>query len=131
VNANLPASFAGHSVHLRHIFATAITGLQNWSHCNREQGEMSSKSPKIMPLAAALTALTGASVFVATPADAKNTEQQGVNPSDASQATSLAPNRIVSVGEDFLGFLVTKAADGLVVADHTSHYSHSSHYSGR
>ena len=90
---------------------------------------MSSKTPRIISLAAALAALTGTTAVVSDPADAKTTEPSAADPTDGTKAIGLTPNRIVSVGEDLLGFIVSKAADGTVVADHTSHYSHSSHSS--
>ena len=88
-----------------------------------------SKTPKILPLAAALAALAGISTTVSDPANAKLTEPTEPDGLGATSATKPTPNRIVSMGEDFLGFTVTTAADGTVVADHSSHYSHSSHSS--
>jgi hypothetical protein len=95
---------------------------------------MPRKSPIIMPLAAALAALAGTAAIVADPADAKTTDQDVSNSPKAMQPGGMTPNRIVSVGGDFLGFIVTNKADGTVLAEHyshTSHSSHSSHYSSR
>jgi hypothetical protein len=90
---------------------------------------MPSKPPKIMSLAAALAALTGTGAAVSAPADAKTAEPRVADATDAKPVSGLEPNRIVSVGEDFLGFIVTDLADGTVLAQHYSHYSHSSHSS--
>ena len=95
---------------------------------------MPKKLPTIMPLAAALAALTGTAAIIAAPADAKTTEPVTSDSIKATEPSGAAPNRVVSVGEDFLGFIVTNKADGTVLAQHYSHYSHSSHashYSGR
>lgn len=90
---------------------------------------MSRSVPKLMSLAAALAALAGASAIVSDPAEAKTTEPPNVQPSEVAKASGLNPNTIVGVGEDFLGFIVTKASDGTMMAAHTSHYSHQSHAS--
>ena len=90
---------------------------------------MPSKAPKIMPLAAALAALTGTAGIVAGPATAKTVEPTDADPAGATLARSSAPNQIVSVGRDFLGFIVTDQADGTVLAEHYSHTSHASHSS--
>ena len=41
----------------------------------------------------------------------------------------LEPNAHFQVGEDLLGFVMTKQADGTIVAGHSSHSSHASHAS--
>jgi hypothetical protein len=81
-----------------------------------------------MPLAAALAGLTGTAAVVA-PASASAPEPQGLDQATTAKATGLVPNKIVSMGTDFMGFLVTKTASGTVVAQHASHASHASHYS--
>jgi hypothetical protein len=90
---------------------------------------MSSTSPKIMSLAAALAALAGTSAIVSDRAEAKATSPTDATTPDTRRPTDLTPNQIVSVGEDFLGFIVTTAADGTMLAQHYSHVSHSSHSS--
>jgi hypothetical protein len=90
---------------------------------------MPRKSPIIMPLAAALAALTGTAAVVAAPAEAKTIDRGPSKSADATPVSGLMPNRIVSIGEDLLGFIVTDMADGTVVAQHYSHSSHSSHAS--
>jgi hypothetical protein len=90
---------------------------------------MPSKPPKIMSLAAALAALTGTGAAISAPADAKTAELRAADSTNTKQVSGLGPNRIVSIGEDFLGFIVTDSADGTVLAQHYSHYSHSSHSS--
>jgi hypothetical protein len=83
------------------------------------------KEKTIVPLAAALAALTGtanASVPASTETVTKSTEAQ-------VGAASIQPNVVYKAGEDLLGLLVTQKSDGTVVAQHSSHYSHSSHAS--
>ena len=90
---------------------------------------MSHKAPKIVPLAAALAALTGTAAMTAASAEAKITDTNEPNVTQAMRATSLTPNQVMSVGEDLLGFIVSTASDGTLVAQHVSHASHSSHAS--
>jgi hypothetical protein len=90
---------------------------------------MSNNRPGLMSLAAALAGLAGTSAMVTDPALAKAPESQSPEQSTAAQATGLVPNKIVSTGADFMGFLVTKSLSGTVVAQHASHASHASHYS--
>ena len=90
---------------------------------------MSKQSPKIVPLAVALAALTGTTAIASGPAEAKATNHEESNSADAMQATGRTPNRLLSVGEDLLSFTVTTAADGTMVAQHESHVSHASHSS--
>ena len=98
---------------------------------------MARNFPRIMSLAAALAGLTGVAAIVSTPVEAKTSGSTEAAPTTMAQASILTPNWVVSVGQDFLGFLVTKAADGTVQAEHyshqshASHSSHSSHYSSR
>jgi hypothetical protein len=96
---------------------------------DREEAEVPSKAPKIVPLAAALAALTGVAIVVADSAEAKPTEPRDPRSTDAMLPTGLTPNRFMSVGEDLLGFTVTTAHDGTMIAQHVSHSSHSSHSS--
>ncbi len=90
---------------------------------------MSRNVPKLMSLAAALAALAGASAIISDPAEAKTSDPRSADLAEAAKATGLIPNTLVSAGEDFLGFIVTKASDGTVLAQHVSHYSHRSHAS--
>jgi hypothetical protein len=99
---------------------------------------MSTKSPRILSLAAALSALTGMTAVAPGPAEAKPIgPQESIAPDTTMPASDLTPNQILSVGKDFLGFIVTDTADGTVLAQHyshtshASHASHASHYSGR
>jgi len=99
---------------------------------------MSNKSPRILSLAAALSALAATAVVASDPADAKAVGPQESTAPDATKPVSdLIPNQILSVGTDLLGFIVNNNGDGTVVAQHVSHASHashashSSHYSGR
>jgi hypothetical protein len=96
---------------------------------------MPNKSPKIVSLAAALAALTHGASSVATSAEAK-ADRGGVSDheSDAVRSHGTALNRLITTGDDLLGFIVTDLPDGTVVAQHyshASHASHASHYSSR
>jgi hypothetical protein len=88
---------------------------------------MAEKSKVVLSLGAALASLTGLSV---QGADAK-----AVVANDPSAATAentaikLEANAHYQVGEDLLGFFMTKQADGTIVAQHSSHASHHSHAS--
>ena len=98
---------------------------------------MSTNTPKIMPLAAALATLVGTGAMVGHPAEAKTANPVESTVPNTEHMSGLTPNRIISVGKDFLGFIVTTAADGTMLAQHyshtshASHSSHSSHYSSR
>lgn len=95
-----------------------------------------SQGSKIVPLAVALAALAGTTT-VASPAEAKVTEPNTPKALIGVQGAKPEPNTLARVGEDYLGFVVSKAEDGTVVAwhsshaSHASHASHSSHYSSR
>jgi hypothetical protein len=89
---------------------------------------MKRKPVVILPLASALGALAGNAMV---PAEAKSPPT--TDPSFASEAAAVKSdqkaNTFVSTGESLLGFVVTKQADGTIVADHESHASHASHES--
>jgi hypothetical protein len=89
---------------------------------------MAEKSKVLFSLGAALASLTG----LTQGADAKSIAGNEVG---SSVAENSANNRLANahyrVGEDLLGFVMTKRADGTVVADHASHASHASHSSSR
>jgi hypothetical protein len=88
---------------------------------------MAEKSKILLSLGAALASLTGMSV--------QGAEAKPVVGNDASTSTAentvtkLEPNAHFQVGEDLLGFVMTKQADGTIVAGHSSHSSHASHAS--
>jgi hypothetical protein len=86
------------------------------------------KTTIVLPLATALASLTSAASadLSAVPA-ADQTDQPGTV--DTEKATIIEPNTIFTAGNDLLGLLTTKSADGTVVAQHTSHMSHASHVS--
>lgn len=89
---------------------------------------------KLLSVATALAALSGAAGLMATPTDANANAADVADTLAAQHATDAQPNVFIPVGEDLLGMTVTKKADGIVVADHyshSSHASHSSHYSSR
>jgi hypothetical protein len=86
---------------------------------------MKNRRITILPLAAALSALA---TVPATETSAAAPATDAVTP-QADKLADQAPNTFVSTGEDLLGFLVTTAPDGTIVAQHRSHSSHSSHSS--
>jgi hypothetical protein len=88
---------------------------------------MTWKSAAILPLATALAALGSGT-------DAKTLDEpinDGSGPvkSEPQALTPTAPNVVYSTGDDLFGLLVTRRADGAVVAQHSSHASHASHAS--
>jgi hypothetical protein len=87
---------------------------------------MPKRTSKIMSLAAAIAALAGTT---ATVSEAQATSPRESAAPDAAQSSDLIPNLTLSVGQDLLGFIVTKSGDETVLAQHVSHMSHSSHAS--
>jgi len=93
------------------------------------------KKVVILPLAAAVASLTAPAIETA---NAKAPES--VKASEGvfeTKPAGVQPNTFFAVGEDLLSLVVTKAADGTLLAQHyshsshASHSSHSSHYSSR
>ena len=85
---------------------------------------MAEKSKIVLSLGAALASLTGMSV---QGAEAKSVTANDVSASAAENtAIKLEPNAHYQVGEYLLGFVMTKQADGTIVAQHASHASHAS-----
>jgi hypothetical protein len=81
----------------------------------------------ILPLAAALAALAGTTAATAT--TGKQTEQNIQQGHVAETAAKAEPNVLFRAGDDLLGLIVSRQADGTVLAQHYSHSSHSSHSS--
>lgn len=80
--------------------------------------------PRIWTIAAALAALSGTPAISAqTP-----TEPVAADPK-VEPAVSAKPNFVYRAGEELLGLIVARRADGTIVANHTSHASHASHHS--
>jgi hypothetical protein len=95
---------------------------------------MAKKLPTILSLGAALAALQGVSALNAKPLVASIPGSDEANATRTGRSVKGEPNVFMSVGSDLLGLIVTRGADGTVVADHyshSSHSSHSSHYSSR
>jgi hypothetical protein len=90
---------------------------------------MKLKPPVILPLAAALAALSS------VPADAAPTKApvtEAVDPHPTVLERGPVPTDLLyEVGEDLFSMTVLQAADGTVYAEHGSHRSHSSHRSHR
>jgi hypothetical protein len=89
---------------------------------------MAEKSKILLSLGAALASLTGFSV---QSVEAKQAIANDDTISSAKQGLDAkpTPNAHFQVGEDLLGFVMTKQADGTIVAGHSSHSSHASHAS--
>jgi hypothetical protein len=89
---------------------------------------MAEKSKLLLSLGAALASLTGMSM---QGAEAKTTLVDDVNSSVKQDLNGAkpAPNAHFQVGEDLLGFVMTKLPDGTMIAGHSSHASHASHSS--
>lgn len=88
---------------------------------------MTTVKPAVLSLAAALAALA----TITTPVNAAlphATDKQGPA-SGIRDSTLQEPNRLLAVGDDLFGFIVTERSDGTREARHYSHRSHSSHRS--
>jgi hypothetical protein len=92
------------------------------------RGQMSTKNPKILTVAAALAALPNIPAATSSLAEAKGSEALSTDPSKPNDRSGQ-PNAFANVGSDVLGFIVTNTPDGLVLAQHFSHSSHASHAS--
>lgn len=92
---------------------------------------MRRKSIRLLTLTAALAGLSGAAAAATSPAIAGTPDANETNANQSSRIAKGEPNVFMSIGNNLLGLVVTKAADGTVVADHYSHSSHSSHSSHR
>ena len=89
---------------------------------------MAGTSKTVLSLGAALASLTGLSV---QGAEAKTTvaSDDVTSPAKLDLGAKPTPNAHFQVGEDLLGFVMTKQPDGTIVAGHSSHSSHASHAS--
>lgn len=88
---------------------------------------MKRKPTVIVPLATALAALAVSS------GDAHAATPQQPSASPESEAPTGAANQkanlLFTAGEELMGLIVSKAADGTLMAAHGSHSSHASHSS--
>ena len=79
----------------------------------------------LVPLATALASLSVA------PAKATTQPARSAEPANTQAnievTKSTEPNATYNIGDELFGMLVTTAADGTVVAGHSSHVSHGSH----
>ena len=89
---------------------------------------MAEKSKSLLSIGAALASLSGLSVQGAE-AKIAVVNNDASMPAQALDSAKLAANAHFQVGEDLLGFVMTKQADGTIVAQHSSHASHGSHAS--
>jgi hypothetical protein len=90
---------------------------------------MGDRQALIVPLAAALGALT--STAPATDAEAAAPPPNSVVAQPEASVQAQQPNTFVATGEDLLGFIINEQPDGTIVAQHVSHASHASHASHR
>jgi hypothetical protein len=91
---------------------------------------MTTKSRTILPIATALAALSGSvAPDPATAAAPKRTEPVLASQEALPDKQGAQPNVLFTAGQDLLGLIVAKQADGTVVAQHSSHVSHASHAS--
>jgi hypothetical protein len=90
---------------------------------------MAEKSKALLSLGAALASLTGMSVPGAEAKSAISANDINSSAAKSPNSTRLISNAHFQVGEDLLGFVMTKQADGTIVAQHGSHASHGSHSS--
>jgi hypothetical protein len=88
---------------------------------------MTNKPIVIMPLAAALAALGG--MGAAAAATGPQAEQNAQQVPASGAGIKSEPNVFFKAGADLLGLIVTRQADGTVLAQHYSHSSHGSHAS--
>jgi hypothetical protein len=93
------------------------------------QGSMAMKSRNIISLAAAIAALSGGTAVISTPAAARIGGSDEVAVGQNGSTAKGEPNVFMSIGNNLLGLIVTKATDGTVSAQHYSHSSHASHES--
>jgi hypothetical protein len=97
---------------------------------------MAKKLPGILSLSAAIATLSGVTALSPTPATATTSSADQTGVIQQGQAKG-EPNVFMAVGSDLLGLIVSRSAEGTVVAQHyshsshASHSSHSSHYSSR
>jgi hypothetical protein len=89
---------------------------------------MKRKSAVILPIATALASLNSGAGATATTNGASDRDA-GTVKSQAEAIKAIPPNTVYNAGEDLFGLLVSRNADGTVVAQHSSHASHASHAS--
>jgi len=87
---------------------------------------MAEKSKILLSLGAALASLSGLSVQGAEAKMAVATDDANTPAKQTPDSTKLIANAHFQAGEDLLGFVMTKQADGTIVAQHASHASHAS-----
>jgi hypothetical protein len=90
---------------------------------------MAEKSKSLLSIGAALASLSGLLMQGAEAKIAVVGDGAGMPTKQALDSAKLAANAHFQVGEDLLGFVMTKQADGTIVAQHSSHASHGSHAS--
>jgi hypothetical protein len=94
---------------------------------------MSRKTPVILPIATALASLTSVSATLDNAAAKTGDVSSAADAQNNVVPQTGEPNLVFNAGEDLLGLIVTRQADGTVIAQHSSHASHASHashYSG-
>ena len=114
----------------RHVVLWTRHPFKLYMVWNFEQSgdKMAEKSKILLSLGAALASLAGFSV---QGAEAKQAVPNNdvISPMKQGLDAKPAPNAHFQVGEDLLGFVMTKLPDGTIIAGHSSHASHASHSS--
>lgn len=90
---------------------------------------MAEKSKSLLSIGTALASLLGLSGQGAEAKIAVVNDGPITTANQALDSAKPAPNAHFQVGEDLLGFVMTKLPDGTIVAGHSSHASHASHSS--
>ena len=90
---------------------------------------MAEKSKSLLSIGAALASLSGLSVQGAEAKPVVVNDDASTPAKQALVSSNLVANAHFQAGEDLLGFVMTKQADGTIVAQHSSHASHGSHAS--
>ena len=98
---------------------------------SNQRVEMAEKSKLLLSIGAALASLSGLSVQGAEAKIAVVNDDTSTPAKQALDSAKLMANAYFQLGEDLLGFVMTKQADGTIVAQHSSHASHASHASSR
>jgi len=90
---------------------------------------MAKQSKSLLSIGAALASLSGLSVQGAEAKVAVVNDDASAAAKQALDSAKPLANAHFQAGEDLLGFVMTRQADGTIVAQHSSHASHAYHAS--
>lgn len=90
---------------------------------------MTNRAKQILSLGAAIASLSGVTAQGANVTTVETAADTSAAALTGSQDSLVKASGHFQVGEDLLGFVMTKQADGTLVAGHASHSSHASHAS--